>query len=155
MRHHLYIIMEYCKYTLENYIKQFDPQANLRLSLMYQSATGIEYLHQKNIAHRDIKPNNIMIKGDSQQPLVKVMDFTFARDLTDKETGSMNTVRGNCHWMAPELLDDYGIYIKCRYHMDVDIYSLGLVFAYTCMNQRGQVLITGNVCMYIQYLLRE
>ena len=145
----LWIIMEFCKYTLYQYLKTMNPYANDRKAVIFQSACGIEYLHRNKLAHRDVKPDNIMIKLAVSWPWVKVMDFSYAKDLSDKDSSWMNTVRGNPHWMAPEMLDEKGYFlsdIDIRYNRSVDIYSLGLISAYTCMDQLGQNSIRINSC---------
>ena len=107
------------------------------------------YLHQKELAHRDIKPDNILIQPDDTYPLVKVTDFSFTKDLSGREGSDMSTIRGNIHWMAPELLDETGQYVRnhcTKYNRSVDIYSLGLVFAYACMIKAGWECIKHVIC---------
>ena len=118
----------------------------------------------KKVAHRDVKPNNIMIKLPEEQtgdelrwPQVKIFDFSFACDIRGIE--SMTTIGGNPHWMAPELLGADGKYTtnqRHNYHLDIDIYSLGLIFAFACMNEAGRKMIGHTICKWIySYILQK
>ena len=152
----LWIVMEYCEYTLQTYIGK-EPTSDQRRAIILQVSWGVEFLHSNGLAHRDLKPNNVMIKITNEDmekqlpwPWVKVFDFSYARDLSDIDTSVMTTVRGNPHWMAPELLGIDGKHTKgCRaYHRSIDIYSLGLVLAFTSMKKSGRDLMHTIICMY-------
>ena len=90
------------------------------LSILKQLANGLEYLHNKNFIHRDIKPNNILIKEDGT---VKYADFGTARSLTENNYGM--TFAGTKLYMASEV-------IKGGYNQAVDVYSLGCVMYELC-----------------------
>ena len=77
--------MEYVEgITLKTYIeKKGQLSFKEAVSIAIQVARGIEAAHHKQIIHRDIKPQNIMISTEGK---VKVMDFDIAR------AASSNTV---------------------------------------------------------------
>ena len=62
---------------------------------------GIHYLHERNIAHRDLKLENIML--DSTQSRVKIIDFGFSTCLSSKSK-KLNIVCGTPAYMAPEIV---------------------------------------------------
>lgn len=62
--------------SLSHFIKNNRPlKIELLQSITKQLAAGLAYLHSKGMAHRDMKPENILIDSDFQ---VKIIDFGFA-----------------------------------------------------------------------------
>ena len=68
----------------------------------------VNYLHSKNVAHRDIKPNNIMI---DKHGYIKLIDFGTAKILHNYTS----TVIGTPQYTAPEILKGKGYSISCDY----------------------------------------
>ncbi|KAI9462537.1 kinase-like domain-containing protein [Russula earlei] len=60
---------------------------------------GLAYLHKHCIAHRDIKPDNLLVDQDF---CVKIIDFDVAMQVTG-EGEEVNDQCGTKHWMAPEI----------------------------------------------------
>lgn len=113
-----YIVMEYVEgITLKTYIEK-KGQLNYKetLSIAIQVGRGIQAAHAKNIIHRDIKPQNIMISRDGK---VKVTDFGIARAVSENTIHS--DVMGSVHYSSPEQARNG--YVSNR----SDIYSLGIV----------------------------
>ncbi|EAS01023.2 kinase domain protein (macronuclear) [Tetrahymena thermophila SB210] len=86
-----YIIqMEKCDCSLFQYLKanqtQFSIDETLKIQIAYQIIVGLNILHSKNIIHRDIKPQNILvcIQG-SNSVQIKIADFGFAKEV-NKQT---------------------------------------------------------------------
>jgi hypothetical protein len=87
--------------------------------IVAQAALGLQYIHERGLVHRDVKPANLLL---SQGGLVKVVDLGLARlhhTLADELTTS-NQVMGTADYMAPEQARDaHGVDIRA------DVYSLG------------------------------
>lgn len=76
----IYIVQELYSRTLYNYLRIFGfPGTGLCRRLLYQLLIGLCYLHRRNIMHRDIKLENIMIRGSDKEKIEPVIvDFGLA-----------------------------------------------------------------------------
>ncbi len=140
-----YIVMEYVEgITLKTYIEKKD-QLSFKeaTSIAIQVARGIEAAHNKQITHRDIKPQNIMISTEGK---VKVTDFGIARAASSNTISS--DVMGSVHYSSPEQARNG--FVDGR----SDIYSLGIVM-YEMVT--GRVPFDGDttVSVAIQHLQEE
>ena len=140
-----YIVMEYVEgITLKTYIeKKGQLSFKESASIAIQVARGIEAAHGKNIIHRDIKPQNIMISTDGK---VKVTDFGIAKAASSNTISS--DVMGSVHYASPEQARNG--FIDAR----SDVYSLGIVM-YEMIT--GRVPYDGDttVAVAIQHLQEE
>lgn len=140
-----YIVMEYIEgITLKTYIeKKRQLSYKETISIAIQVGRGIEAAHNKNIVHRDIKPQNIMISTEGK---VKVTDFGIARAATSNTIHS--DVMGSVHYSSPEQARNGFVDGKS------DIYSLGIVM-YEMVT--GKVPFDGDttVAIAIQHLQEE
>lgn len=140
-----FIVMEYVEgITLKTYIeKKQQLSYKEAISIAIQVGRGIEAAHNKNIVHRDIKPQNIIISTEGK---VKVTDFGIARAATSNTIHS--DVMGSVHYSSPEQARNG--FVDCK----SDIYSLGIVM-YEMVT--GRVPFDGDttVAIAIQHLQEE
>ena len=87
-----------------------------------QICAGLAYLHSRDICHRDLKPDNVLLTGDG---IAKISDFGLARHASRSEN-NFRTYCGTPHYFAPEMfklqkqqVDGYG--------KAVDVWSLGVI----------------------------
>lgn len=85
---------------------------------MFDLLKGIDHLHQKNIVHRDLKTSNLLYSNAGN---LKICDFGLARKVS---LGMMSQEVISLRYRAPELLLGPTIY-----SIDVDIWSIGCIFA--------------------------
>lgn len=159
----IYLIMEYCAGgDLTNYIKkrgrveglEYAPSPGAALqyyphprtggldeivvrSFLRQLARALKFLRQRNLIHRDIKPQNLLLNPASPEelakghplgvPILKVADFGFARSLPNAMMAE--TLCGSPLYMAPEILR----YEK--YDAKADLWSVGAVLYEMCVGK--------------------
>lgn len=122
----LHMVIEYYHYVLGRYLKS--PLADLKLpnlkSMMKQLLTALDFMHDQNIFHRDLKPNNIFISYDG---ILKVGDFglsNFFEKTADGRYGVYHKNVVNLRYRSPELL--FG---ENSYGPEVDMWSAGCILA--------------------------
>ena len=115
---YIYIIMEYCGGgDLSHFIRtrKVLPEAVVKYFLQ-QLASALRFLHQNQVSHMDLKPQNILLTSGSK---LKLADFGFAQHLRpDQEKTSL---RGSPLYMAPEIV------LERRYDAKVDLWSVGVI----------------------------
>ncbi len=140
-----YIVMEYVEgITLKTYIEKKGKLSFKEAdSIAIQIARGIETAHNKNIIHRDIKPQNIIISTEGK---VKVTDFGIAKAISSNTVSA--DVMGSVHYTSPEHARNTQVDGRS------DIYSLGIVM-YEMVT--GRVPFDGDttVTIAIQHLQEE
>lgn len=115
-----------------------------------QTVSGLKYIHDKNIVHRDIKLHNVLIKNDNDRIEFKISDFGFAcYDLCSMNSKDIDIdnvlckkyykLCGTPYYMAPEIIlninqmeniASYKNSVRKRnmflYNKKIDIWSLGI-----------------------------
>ena len=100
-----------------------------RLELFVQVCQAVQHAHQKGIIHRDLKPSNILVGGDAEAPVPKVIDFGIAKATAEGEAGgaTLHTqagiLVGTPAYMSPEQVLSGGADIDTR----SDVYALGVL----------------------------
>jgi len=116
----LFIVMEFVDgKSLKDKKEQLGQKQILEIGI--QVAEGLAAAHEKGIVHRDIKPDNIMIRKDG---IVQIMDFGLAKLFTSGNVSRLTkagTTMGTMGYMSPEQVQ--GLDVDHR----TDIFSLGVV----------------------------
>jgi serine/threonine protein kinase len=88
-------------------------------SYLAQTLSGLAYLHDNDIIHRDIKGSNILVNDDG---VVKLADFGASKKLNNLRANLMMsmTVRGTPYFMSPEVFEE-------KYSAKADIWGIGCV----------------------------
>ncbi|KAL4445507.1 hypothetical protein ABPG74_004581 [Tetrahymena malaccensis] len=115
-----FIISEFCqKGNLFNYFKQNSITQEEIIRICNQIIEGVRALHDKNIIHSDLKPQNILISSDNQ---IKICDFGMSKQLLGSKSHTV-AKGGSLDYMAPEQIQ--GILKK-----ECDIYSVGCIICF-------------------------
>ena len=117
---HHYIVMEYVTgKTLKQVIRSRGPLVNEEaVDIMKQLCSAISEAHSRGIIHRDIKPQNVIVKADGS---IKILDFGIATAKGSMQLTQANNVMGSVHYLAPELAKGEAASPQS------DIYALGIV----------------------------
>ena len=126
------MIMELMDVSLTAYATQEGVSLKRKLSILHDVAEGLSYLHSYSIIHRDLSPNNVLIKYsgvDQVPPIAKIADLGVAKMV---QVDSMRTrtrltkLPGTVDYMPPESFED-----NPRYDTSLDVFSYGGVMLYT------------------------
>ncbi|KAL0236625.1 hypothetical protein PCE1_000023 [Barthelona sp. PCE] len=120
-KNEIHIIMEYGHSNLEEILQSETDDRTLPLNVVrliaFQMLTALDYLHKRDILHRDMKPSNILIMEDNR---LKLCDFGFAT-IAKKDDYQSRSIKGTPLYMSPEILSSEG------YNSKTDIWSLGVI----------------------------
>jgi serine/threonine protein kinase len=124
-----YIVMEYIDGVnlSELLVASGPPGLPLTLEIAHQTLLALGYLHRKNVVHRDVAPDNLMLTHDEEDtPQIKLIDLGIAKPL-DKTIGLTSTgiFLGKLKYSSPEQLG--GLREGETLDPRSDLYSLGVV----------------------------
>lgn len=120
---YFYIVMEYLEgQNFQEFLKGH-PNLTIKeyLGIFLQLSRALDYIHSKNIIHRDIKLSNLFVTSMND---VKIIDFGISK-LSQGDTWELtrtNHVVGSPVYLAPETIGDGMVTIQS------DIYSFGIAF---------------------------
>ncbi|KRZ49740.1 cAMP-dependent protein kinase catalytic subunit, partial [Trichinella nativa] len=113
-----------CLYMLLDYVPGGELLSHIRFRKQFSNdvarfyaaeiVVALEYLHERGIVYRDLKPENVLIDRHGH---IKLTDFGFAKLLTDRTW----TMCGTPEYLAPEIVTGKG------YNQAVDWWSLGIL----------------------------
>lgn len=120
---HLWMVLEYCQgselfyYIYEKKRIEYHECQNI----FFQILIGLKHVHSLNLAHRDLKLENILF-ANKRKSIVKLTDFGFIREFVPHKRQFLTTVCGTTVYMAPELIKNE------KYSgFAIDIWSLGVI----------------------------
>ncbi|KAI1421312.1 kinase-like domain-containing protein [Xylaria sp. FL1777] len=128
----VYIAMEYLQLgDLQNFLKEALSEDDTK-QITNQIVEGLSFMHEQRFAHRDLKPQNILVRRGRPEWWVKIADFGLSKRL--ESNTALRTQIGTPAYVAPEVLgiftlDDLNLPPGTiqGYSMAVDIWSLGLI----------------------------
>ncbi|HEY0756967.1 MAG TPA: protein kinase [Ktedonobacteraceae bacterium] len=125
-----YMVMPYCADgSLEGWLFQRSEDklpVPLIAALIEQAAEGLQYAHEHNVIHLDVKPPNFLIRNnrkDSLRPTLLLADFGISRSFTTVSSSS-RTIRGTPAAMAPEQWSGEPSFASDQYALAVMTYEM-------------------------------
>lgn len=111
-----YILMEFVDGAdIDEYIARFPEQTN---ELFLQVISGFSYLEQSGILHRDIRPGNVMVRGDGT---LKIIDLGFGKQIQSSKDFE-KSISLNLWCQPPSEFDE------ARYDFGTEVYFVGKLF---------------------------
>lgn len=111
---------------LSEYVRGQNPDLHERLSFFLQIADTVQWLHGQNVAHQDLKPENVLVAADG---CVKLIDFGLVQVLGFWRPRSGDVIGGTPKYMAPEvarlLMPEAGEEAPEFDYRAADVFSLG------------------------------
>ncbi|CAO3701770.1 unnamed protein product [Rhizopus stolonifer] len=94
--------------------------------LTKQMLEGLQYLHERDIVHRDMKPENLLFHTQSENPNLMITDFGLSKILKAQDD-ILTTACGTPGYVAPEVL------LQTGHNKPVDLWSVGVIL-YTLLS---------------------
>jgi eukaryotic-like serine/threonine-protein kinase len=114
-----YIVMEYVEgETLAELLARREKLPAAEAVALVQLCAGLEHAHEHMLVHRDVKPANLLIRGDG---VVKIADFGIVHAAESTRLTQVGTVLGTAAYLSPEQAAGESVTAKA------DLYSLGVV----------------------------
>ena len=154
-------LKQYYSNELKNKNYLSDKDLNILKNIFKQIFEAMNYLHQNNISHRDIKMENILIKNNYE---IKIIDFGFG--LYNPNHDVQKFFCGTPKYIAPEILEGKGYLGE-----EVDLWSLGVLIYKIFCNiypfkgrddeelyssiKKGKYTIPDNIPNYIKNIIEK
>jgi len=140
-KEHKYITMEHIEgMNLEQWVRlQSGIDIPMAVKMLIDISRGLQSAHDLGIIHRDIKPQNILLK-DGKTP--KILDFGIARGAEGSDMTTSGFVMGSPKYMSPEQVQAMPLDAR------TDIYSMGVLMYFVFTGREPFVGDTPSVIAY-------
>jgi serine/threonine protein kinase len=135
----VYLVLDLCSGVLSNLLAQSleKMSENNKKHIIIQLLKGLVHIHSKNIVHRDIKLENIMLQNKNHEPQLIIGDFGLSTPIF--EENYLFTSCGTPGFVAPEIVSAKPN--EKLYNTNCDVFALGVIFH---LLMTGRPLFEGN-----------
>jgi len=111
-------LMELCvNGELKEYLSLNDVELDEKITMMKEIALAVLYIHHRNVIHRDLKCQNVLVHEDKT---TRLMDFGLSRKVVDQDASKTSQI-GTSYYMAPEIV------LGDTYDSKVDVFAFGIM----------------------------
>jgi len=144
-----YIAMEFCEgRSLKELIAQEAPlEVGRAIDIALQILVAARFAHRRNVIHRDLKPQNVIIDSDEREDNVKVADFGIARSGSSEIT-EVGAIMGTAQYLSPEQAQGRPVAASS------DLYSIGVVL-YEMLTARAPFEGDSAVAVALKHVSQE
>ena len=120
---HTMLVTELMDCNLRHYIIcQGNLSTLMEARISKDIASALAYIHRRNIIHRDLCGDNILLKCDGPVPIAKISDFGISRELDPNAMSNrLTALKHRLGYLPPEAIDG-----SC-YDSSLDIFSFGVI----------------------------
>ncbi|KRX09361.1 Protein kinase-like domain [Pseudocohnilembus persalinus] len=141
----IYLVFEYVERNLLEVLESqpdgLDPDFICRI--IYELLLAIQYCHKHGVVHRDVKPENLLVKNDGT---LKLCDFGFARPIQIQQNQPLTDYVATRWYRSPELL------LTQPYSLGVDLWAIACIMGELI---DGQPLFPGENELDQLYLIQK
>ena len=131
LQHYEIGVMEYISGgDLDAYVKKHGINSEKAKKALLGVLEGLSYLHGQGVIHRDIKPNNILVSGDTP----KIIDFGISKE-TEKEGNTSTILFTSPGYVSPEQIDNITFGIDQKISYNIDLWAFGVMLYSLCKDK--------------------
>ena len=119
-----WLVMELLDCSLTGFVEKHDKESVslfVKASMLCDISLGLQFLHGRNIIHRDLSSNNILL---TKQLTAKIADLGVAKLVDPDSSKSHTAAPGTKIFLPPDVVSDSA---KTHYGKSIDVFSLGCI----------------------------
>ena len=127
-----WLIMELLDCSLTGFVKKYDKGSVslfVKTSIFCDISLGLQFLHGRNIIHRDLSSNNILL---TKHLTAKITDLGVAKLVDPDGSKSHTTAPGTQYFLPPDVFSDAA---KSHYGKPIDVFSLGCIMIHVVTHE--------------------